>query len=79
MDLPTSVAPFILRGVSLFGIDSVQCSPKLRAEAWRRLDLDLDRAKLAAMTSEIGLSEVIASAGMILEGRVRGRIVVKIG
>jgi acrylyl-CoA reductase (NADPH) len=79
MDLPTSVAPFILRGVSLLGIDSVQCSPKLRTEAWRRLDLDLDRAKLAAMTREIGLSEVIETAGTILEGRVRGRIVVKIG
>jgi acrylyl-CoA reductase (NADPH) len=79
MDLPTSVAPFILRGVSLFGIDSVQCPLKLRAEAWRRLDLDLDRAKLAAITGEIGLAEVIERAGTILEGRVRGRIVVKIG
>ena len=78
MDLPTSVAPFILRGVSLLGIDSVQCSPKLRTEAWRRLDSDLDRGKLEAMTREIGLSEVIGAAGTILEGRVRGRIVVKI-
>jgi acrylyl-CoA reductase (NADPH) len=79
MDLPTSVAPFILRGVSLLGIDSVQCSPKMRAAAWERLDSGLDRAKLAAMTREIGLSEVIETAGTILEGRVRGRIVVKIG
>ena len=79
MDLPASVAPFILRGVSLLGIDSVQCSPKRRAAAWRRLDSDLDRGKLAAMTSQIGLSEVIAAAPTILEGRVRGRIVVKIG
>ena len=79
MDLPTSVAPFILRGVSLLGIDSVQCSPKMRAAAWRRLDSDLDRGKLAAMTSQIGLSDVIAAAPAILEGRVRGRIVVKIG
>jgi acrylyl-CoA reductase (NADPH) len=78
MDLPTSVAPFILRGVSLLGIDSVQCSQKLRTEAWRRLDSDLDRGKLAAMTSEIGLSGVIEAAGQIVEGRVRGRIVVKI-
>src|SRR5262245_26146675 len=79
MDLPTSVAPFILRGVSLLGIDSVQCSPKRRAEAWHRLDLDLDRGKLAAMTSQIGLSDVIGTAGTILEGRVRGRIVVNVG
>ena len=79
MDLPTSVAPFILRGVSLLGIDSVQCSPKKRAAAWARLDSDLDRGKLAAMTGQIGLSEVIAAAPTILEGRVRGRIVVKIG
>ena len=78
MDLPSSVAPFILRGVSLLGIDSVQCSPKKRSEAWRRLDSDLDRSKLEAMTSQIGLSEVIEAAGSILEGRVRGRIVVKI-
>jgi acrylyl-CoA reductase (NADPH) len=78
MDLPTSVAPFILRGVSLLGIDSVQCSPKLRDEAWGRLESDLDRGKLAAMTREIGLPDVIPEAGTILEGRVRGRIVVKI-
>lgn len=78
MDLPASVAPFILRGVSLLGIDSVQCSPKLRAEAWRRLDLELDRGKLAAMTSQIALADVIDVARNIVEGRVRGRIVVKI-
>jgi acrylyl-CoA reductase (NADPH) len=78
MDLPTSVAPFILRGVSLLGIDSVQCPVPQRTAAWRRLASDLDRGKLAAMTSEIGLSEVIDRAGTILEGRVRGRIVVKI-
>jgi acrylyl-CoA reductase (NADPH) len=78
MDLPTSVAPFILRGVSLLGIDSVQCPQSLRTEAWRRLASDLDRGKLAAMTSQIGLSEVIGVAGNILEGQVRGRVVVKI-
>ena len=78
MDLPTSVAPFILRGVSLLGIDSVQCSPKLRTAAWSRLESDLDRGKLERLTREIGLSEVIGVAGTILEGRVRGRIVVKI-
>jgi acrylyl-CoA reductase (NADPH) len=78
MDLPGSVAPFILRGVSLLGIDSVQCSPVLRNEAWGRLESGLDRGKLEGMTREIGLAEVIPVAGTILEGRVRGRIVVKI-
>jgi acrylyl-CoA reductase (NADPH) len=79
MDLPTSVAPFILRGVSLIGIDSVMCPITERREAWRRLAGDLERGKLAAMTSEIGLAEVIGAAGSIVEGRVRGRIVVNIG
>ena len=79
MDLPGSVAPFILRGVSLLGIDSVQCSPSLRNEAWGRLESGLDRGKLEGMTRQIGLPEVIGVAGTILEGRVRGRIVVKIG
>ena len=78
MDLPASVAPFILRGVSLLGIDSVMCSPALRNEAWRRLASDLDRGKLAKMTREIGLSAVQAEAPGLLEGKVRGRIVVKI-
>jgi acrylyl-CoA reductase (NADPH) len=78
MDLPGSVAPFILRGVSLLGIDSVQCSPVLRNEAWRRLESGLDRGKLGGITREIDLAEVIPVAGTILEGRVRGRIVVKI-
>jgi acrylyl-CoA reductase (NADPH) len=78
MDLPTSVAPFILRGVSLLGIDSVQCSPTRRKAAWQRLESDLDRGKLEGMTRQIELSEVIDTAGTILEGRVRGRIVVKI-
>lgn len=78
MDLPASVAPFILRGVSLLGIDSVQCPLTLREQAWRRLDSALDRAKMAKMTAEIGLSEVIGMAPRILEGQVRGRIVVKI-
>jgi acrylyl-CoA reductase (NADPH) len=78
MDLPGSVAPFILRGVSLLGIDSVQCSPILRNEAWGRLESGLDRGKLEGITHEIDLAEVIPVAGTILEGRVRGRIVVKI-
>ena len=79
MDLPTSVAPFILRGVCLYGIDSVMCPLSRREEAWKRLEKDLDRAKLAALTSEIGLSDVIGTAPRILAGQVRGRIVVKIG
>jgi acrylyl-CoA reductase (NADPH) len=79
MDLPASVAPFILRGVSLIGIDSVMCPLPLRIEAWRRLEKDLDRSKIAAMVSEIGLDDVIAAGRRIVEGAVRGRIVVKIG
>ncbi|HXX03576.1 MAG TPA: MDR family oxidoreductase [Xanthobacteraceae bacterium] len=78
MDLPTNVAPFILRGVSLLGIDSVMCPLPLRQQAWRRLEVDLDRGKIAAMTDEIGLADVIDAAPRILAGQVRGRIVVKI-
>jgi acrylyl-CoA reductase (NADPH) len=79
MDLPTSVAPFILRGVSLLGIDSVMAPISRRKEAWKRLETALDRGKLAAMTTEIPLSDVISTAPNILGGGVRGRIVVKIG
>jgi acrylyl-CoA reductase (NADPH) len=78
MDLPTSVAPFILRGVCLLGIDSVMCPLELRKIAWTRLATDLDRAKLTEITHEIGLDEVIAAGSRILAGQVRGRIVVKI-
>jgi acrylyl-CoA reductase (NADPH) len=78
MDLPTTVAPFILRAVSLIGIDSVMCPLGLRQQAWRRLETDLDRAKIEAMTSEIGLPDVTEAATRIVDGRVRGRIVVKI-
>jgi acrylyl-CoA reductase (NADPH) len=79
MDLPASVAPFILRGVSLFGIDSVMAPKALRLEAWRRLSRDLDRERLAAMTTVIPLDEVIAAGEAILGGRVRGRTVVRVG
>jgi acrylyl-CoA reductase (NADPH) len=79
MDLPASVAPFILRGVCLYGIDSVMCPISRRREAWKRLETDLDRQKLASMTHEIDLSGVPAAAVSILAGQVRGRIVVKIG
>lgn len=79
MDLPASVAPLILRGVSLLGIDSVQCPLVVRKEAWRRIAADLDRGKLAAMTSAVPLAEVKDVAARILEGRTRGRVVVEIG
>jgi len=78
MDLPTSVAPFILRGVCLLGIDSVMCPIELRKTAWSRLASDLDRTKLAEITDEIGLDQVIDAGAKILAGQVRGRIVVKI-
>ena len=78
MDLPTSVAPFILRGVCLLGIDSVMCPIGPRRAAWDRLAHDLDRAKLVEITNEIGLGQVIDMAPKILAGQVRGRIVVKI-
>jgi acrylyl-CoA reductase (NADPH) len=78
MDLPATVAPFILRGVSLLGIDSVMCPLPTRQEAWRRLDSDLDRGKIAAMTTELPLTHVIDAGARILAGGVRGRIVVKI-
>jgi acrylyl-CoA reductase (NADPH) len=78
MDLPTTVAPFILRGVSLIGIDSVMCPLPLRQEAWRRLETDLDRGKIESMISEIGLGDVLDAGPRILAGDVRGRIVVKV-
>src|SRR6201985_1470802 len=78
MDLPSSVAPFILRGVCLLGIDSVMCPILLRRAAWQRLAGDLDKTKLTEITHEIGLDQVIATGPRILDGQVRGRIVVKI-
>jgi acrylyl-CoA reductase (NADPH) len=78
MDLPSSVAPFILRGVCLLGIDSVMCPIELRKTAWSRLASDLDRGKLTEITHEIGLDQVIDAGAKILAGQVRGRIVVKI-
>jgi acrylyl-CoA reductase (NADPH) len=78
MDLPTSVAPFILRGVCLLGIDSVMCPLAPRKAAWERLARDLDREKLSEITHEIGLEQVFDMGAKILAGQVRGRIVVKI-
>jgi acrylyl-CoA reductase (NADPH) len=75
MDLPASVAPFILRGVTLAGIDSVMAPKPKRIEAWARLARDLDQAKLAAMTATRPVSDVVALAPEILAGKVRGRLV----
>ncbi|MBI3699315.1 MAG: oxidoreductase [Afipia sp.] len=79
MDLPSSVAPFILRGVCLLGIDSVMCPIGPRKAAWDRIAKDLDHKKLAEMTTEIGLADVLTVAPKILGGQLRGRTVVKIG
>ena len=79
MDLPGSVAPFILRGVSLIGIDSVMAPVEKRREAWDRLARDLDLDRLAAMTTTVPLDDVIARGPEILAGRTRGRTVVAIG
>ncbi|SDB29257.1 acrylyl-CoA reductase (NADPH) [Bauldia litoralis] len=78
MDLPTSVAPFILRGVSLIGIDSVYQPKPRRIEAWSRLARDLDRDKLAAITTTLPFSGLVNAAHDILAGKVRGRLVVEI-
>ncbi|MET4422626.1 MDR family oxidoreductase [Bradyrhizobium sp. RT3a] len=78
MDLPSSVAPFILRGVCLLGIDSVMCPIEPRKAAWQRLASDLDRTKLSEITHEIPIEEVSEWGAKILAGQVRGRIVVKI-
>jgi acrylyl-CoA reductase (NADPH) len=78
MDFPATVAPFILRGVTLYGVDSVMAPKTLRLEAWTRLARDLDPAKLEAITRELGLSGAIAGAGDLLAGKVRGRLVVDV-
>lgn len=78
MDFPASVAPFILRGVTLYGIDSVMAPLAVREEAWQRLGRDLDPTRLDAMTREISLGEAIAVAADLLAGQVRGRVVVDV-
>jgi acrylyl-CoA reductase (NADPH) len=77
MDFPSSVAPFILRGVTLAGIDSVMAPLPKREAAWQRLARDLDVRLLESMTEEIGLSQTLARAADLMDGRVRGRIVVR--
>jgi acrylyl-CoA reductase (NADPH) len=75
-DLPASVVPFLLRGITLYGIDSVMCPAERRAATWARLGEVLDTAALEAMTSEVTLAELPALADEILAGRTRGRVVV---
>jgi acrylyl-CoA reductase (NADPH) len=77
MDLSASVAPFILRGVSLLGVDSVMAPKALRLEAWKRIASDLDRGKLAAITTSVPFSGLMDAAADILAGKVRGRLVVE--
>ena len=78
LDLPGSVAPFILRGVALLGVDSVQCPMPLRLSAWRRLASDLDRGKLASLTNHAPFERVLDVARDIVEGKVRGRVVIDV-
>ena len=78
MDFPTTVIPFILRGVSLVGIDSVMCPKSKRLDAWHRLEKDLDISKLGNIANEIGLSETIITAEKLLAGEIRGRIIVDV-
>ncbi len=77
-DLPGTVLPFILRGVSLLGVDSVQCPTPVRVEAWRRLGTDLPAHLLDAVTTTHGFGEIPALAGDILAGRTRGRVVIDV-
>ena len=79
MDLPASVAPFILRSVTLAGVDSVMAPRPLRQQAWDRLARDLDPAKLESMVHEIALAEAPAAAAKLMAGQVRGRYVVRLG
>jgi acrylyl-CoA reductase (NADPH) len=78
MDFPSTVAPFILRGCKLVGVDSVMCPLPLRRQAWQRLASDLDRAKLDAMTRVVPLAGALDAAREILAGQVRGRVVVDV-
>ncbi|MFC3682928.1 acrylyl-CoA reductase (NADPH) [Hydrogenophaga luteola] len=78
MDLPATVAPFILRGVTLAGVDSVMAPKSLRLQAWQRLSTDLNLTKLGQIAEEIGLDDVIATATKLLDGQVRGRLIVDV-
>lgn len=78
LDFPGSVAPFILRGVTLAGVDSVYCPKEKRVKAWAQLARELDLAKLDTIAREIGLDDAIPTAGELIEGRLRGRVVVDV-
>jgi acrylyl-CoA reductase (NADPH) len=78
MDFPATVAPFILRGVSLLGIDSVMAPKQRRMVAWKRLSDDLDAGALDSIAREIGLAEAITSAEELMGAQVRGRIIVDV-
>jgi len=78
MDLPTTVMPFILRGVTLAGVDSVMAPLAKRQRAWDRLALDLDPTLLETMVQEVPLEAVISSAHDLMDGKVRGRVVVRL-
>jgi acrylyl-CoA reductase (NADPH) len=79
MDLPTTVIPFILRNVALLGVESVVCPKPKRIIAWNRLAQELDKAKLASMTTHIPFDKVLEAGRDIVAGKVRGRLVVDIG
>ena len=78
MDFPATVAPFILRGVTLSGIDSVMCPRPDRLEAWRRLGIDLDVSKLEMISTEISLADAIPTAAKLINGEIRGRVIVDV-
>ncbi len=78
MDFPATVAPFILRGVSLIGVDSVMCPTSRRTRAWQKIAEELDRSKLDAITREVPLAGSFGVAGDMLAGRARGRVVVDV-
>ena len=78
MDFPATVAPFILRGVTLAGIDSVMCPRPDRLEAWRRLGIDLDVSKLEMISTEISLADAIPTAAKLINGEIRGRVIVDV-
>ena len=78
MDFPASVAPFILRGVTLVGVDSVMAPQQRRRAAWKRLAAELDRTKLETIAKEISLDDAIAAAADVMAGKVRGRLIVNL-
>ena len=78
LDFPTSVAPFILRGINLYGIDSVKKSQECRSKIWNRLSTDLPIEKLQKITNEYSFDEIISTANALLNGNIKGRVVIKI-